>query len=360
MNAERNNSDDRLERLLRQWGNRQAVEQADAPPAVAPRWRGSVVAVIGRWAPLAAAAVLVIAAAGLFSMSRHNDQWVDMASEGEAQPIIAPPTPSEEADSDKDEADKQIALLTAQLAELESARADEQAEYQRLAGETQLLEQQLADADGQVTEETQRLQQLLLDADQQLTDAETEMAALRRQGELEKQELLALVDQANEDAAMQAEAFRQARLRATAAEVAPAPADSAPAVSEAEPATAQPVLSADIVALYLAIAAPGQEGMSAVQAAATNRRLTDRCMTLRQQAEDQTTRRLLDRLEVVLTQLEMLDPDDERAARALVELTKAQQMREMLTEAIGRSGDDERRQFLLEVQLIFRGVDSVA
>lgn len=360
MNAERNNSDDRLERLLRQWGNRQAVEQAGAPPAGAHRWRGSVVAVIGRWAPLAAAAVLVIAAAGLFSMSRHNDQRAGMASEDAAQPVIVPPTPSQEADFDKDEADKQIAMLTVQLAELEFARAGEQAKYQRLAGETQRFKQQLADADRQLTEETQRLEQQLLDADQQLTDAEKEMAALRRQVELEQQELLALVDQANEDAAMQAEAFRQARLPAASLHVAPAPVDSAPDVSEAEPATEQPVLSADIVALYLSIAAPGQEGMLAVQSAATNRGLTDRCMTLRQQTEDQATRHVLDRLEVVLTQLEMLDPDDERAAAALVELTKAQQMREMLTEAVGRSGDDERRQFLLEVQLIFLGVDSVA
>ena len=311
MNAERNNSDERLERMLRQWGAAQATRQASAPPVAAAARAPSVVAVIGRWAPLAAAAVLVIAAAGLYRASlRHDGQEIAESHQAPVSPLTredTAPAPSGQA-GQAGAAEAADAALADMLAELESARNELAMERQHSTDELVGLRQRLADVD-------------------------SEMARMRRMYDLERQERL-----------------RQAGLAEQA--------DSARAGAQNVAMAALP--SADAAALYLAIAAPGQTGMSAVKAAAQARQLAGRCLALRERTEDEYGVRLLDRLEVVFTRLEMLDVTDDRAVAAFAALTRIGQMRELLARAAGQPGNDDRRQFLLEVRLIFQGVDDVA
>jgi len=311
MDAERNNSNGRLERMLREWGAEQAARQAPAPPAVAAAPRRNVVAVIGRWAPLAAAAVLLIAAAGLYRASlRHDGHEMAESDQAPVLPLTredTAPAPSQQADQAR-AAEKADAALADLLAELESAREALMTERQRSTDELAGLRQRLADAD-------------------------SEMARMRRMYDLERQERL-----------------RQASLVGQA--------DSARARAQEMATAALP--SADVATLYLAIAAPGQTGMSAVKAAAQARQLAGRCLALRERTEDEYGVRLLDRLEVVFTRLEMLDVTDDRAVAAFAALTRTGQMRELLAQAAGQPGNDDRRQFLLEVRLIFQAVDDVA
>lgn len=311
MNAERNNSDDRLERMLREWGAEQAARQASAPPVATAARRPSVVAAIGRWAPLAAAAVLVIAAAGLYRASlRHDGQEIAESDQAPVSPLTREdtvPAPSGQADQARTAEAADVALAD-MLAELESAREALVTERQRSTDELAGLRQQLADVD-------------------------SELARIRRMYDLERQERL-----------------RQASLAEQA--------DSARARAQEMATAALP--SADVATLYLAIAAPGQTGMSAVKAAAQARQLAGRCLALRERTEDEYGVRLLDRLEVVFTRLEMLDVTDDRAVAAFAALTRAGQMRELLAQAAGQPGNDDRRRLLLEVRLIFQGVDNVA
>jgi len=227
MDAERNNSDDRLERMLRQRGAEQAASQAPALPVAAAARPPTAVAVIGRWAPLAAAAVLVIAAAGLYRASlRHDGQEIAESDRAPVSPVTredTAPAPSGQAEQ-APAVEAADAALANVLAELESAR------------EALVMERQHS------TEELAGLRQRLADVD-------SEMARMRRMYDLERQERL-----------------RQAALAGQA--------DSARARAQNVAAAAMP--SADVAALYLAISAPGQTGMSAVRAAAQARQLAGR------------------------------------------------------------------------------------
>lgn len=304
MKTERNNKNDSLEGMLRQWGVRQAMEQV--PRQAYGMRRQKMLAMVGRWAPLAAAAVLVMVAGGLFYASgqrNENAGYVQGAAAEDREGHFR----QMPARGDLEKMTAEVVSLSEQLAKLRTT-GDEQ------AAEMEFLEGQLAVAQ------------------QELEAANAVLAEVGKERDVAKQELLA------------------ERVRAEQAES---------ALAEAETAESHPP-TAEMAELYLSLAAPGWSGMSAVQAAAQNRRLSARCGQLRQETEDPEMGYLLDRLEAVLTRLAMLDVRDEHSVAVFASLTRAGQLRGQLVEALAAAGGSEMGQFLLEVQLIFRGVDREA
>jgi peptidoglycan hydrolase CwlO-like protein len=113
-------------------------------------------------------------------------------------------------------------------------------------------------------------------------------------------------------------------------------------------------------AAYLAAAAPTESGLRARQSASKRSRLTQRVTSLRRAEQSQTTIALLDRLEVALARLEMIDPNDPRAVQGFARLVESGQMVQKLDEALTAVNmSDELRNVLAEAKLILAGVDNV-
>jgi len=89
-------------------------------------------------------------------------------------------------------------------------------------------------------------------------------------------------------------------------------------------------------------------------------RLIERCSVVRKAAGDPEMKRLLDRIEALLTRLDMLDPGDGAAMRAFSSALRGSDVRERIEEALaGRSGDPALRAWLFEALLILRGAEVV-
>ncbi|MHC4561308.1 MAG: hypothetical protein ACYS8X_00890 [Planctomycetota bacterium] len=324
MSTQPNNPDDRLERMLRQWGSQQAVEDASAPHAPKPR-RRSVVATIGRWVPLAAAAALVIIAGGLYEASTRQQPAVepvavgmDDGREGEAKlgeledgfaAVDADLTPGRRA-AERGSGYVDIAgdaPTDRDMLALREERNKLAKERDELAGEVDALRGELAHA-------TSQMHQLLSEYDRTLTPAAEPDVPIAGAAAKEDEKAKRLVTGG--------------------------------------------IDAADTVALYLSMAAPGESGVSAVQIAAVNRKLIRRCDVLKERVAGDDQAALFQRLEAVLTQLAMLNADDTESTAAFAAATRAGDLRQQLTESLRRDGSQgDTRMFLLEMQLILQGVD---
>ena len=423
MNDQPNNPPDGLEKLLRQWGARRAVEEAPLPAAPRPQQRG-VLTLTARWAPLAAAAVLLIVAGVLYraSLIEYGAQHMEVAERPspeksllapdadadyrkkrlviepaspasprpvvprrEPPPDVAPPqvpadavapspAPRAEArrreappqgpgdagavarpaareagetrsvteaglkdapdammDEGRDEGDRRSERDKASAGEREDAFARERevlkAQRDKLAVEVTELRRQLAQADGR----TEVLRRDLNRATEAMT-------------KLEQAQQFASLD--------------------TAAEVAPAEALELAADKIPERARKdKPVgvdVAAELVTLYLTTVAPNETGMAGVQAVARNRLLIRRCGELRRRVGETETGRVIERLEVVLTRLALLDVEDASEVEAFAAATRTGSLRAMLAIARQQAEDEQSRLVLLEIQLILLGVDRVA
>jgi hypothetical protein len=115
-----------------------------------------------------------------------------------------------------------------------------------------------------------------------------------------------------------------------------------------------------LVRVYLSTVAPDEAGLSAIQTAVRKRQLLERCHRLQRRFADTERQGLLDRVEVVLTQTEMVAANESRQVVALVLLSRAGALREALAGALAETDDTELREFLFEVQIIMEAVDGVA
>ena len=113
-------------------------------------------------------------------------------------------------------------------------------------------------------------------------------------------------------------------------------------------------------AAYLSAAAPTEHGLRARQSASKRSRMVQRMAALRKADRAQAVAPLLDRLEVVLTQLDMIDCSDPRAAKSFAKLLDKGSLVVKIDDALAAANNPaELRNFLAEAKLILGGAENV-
>ena len=322
MSEQPNNSSDSLERLLGRWGADRAVRESPLPAMPAKRGRRPVVVTLARWAPLAAAAMLFIASAVMFvggPWRQHAGDSVAVTSFDDGAEKKERMAGAAAADADEPtEMDSHYAYE----AELIVVRQERDALAEELA-QLKLAMSVAPSAPAPVAEPEARGRWAARrdSFDAEPAEVDDDAAAL---------ESLGYVDGYVVDGSLR---------------------ESASLLSDDGPT---------LVRMYLSMVAPDDAGLQAVQVAVRKRELIERCHRLQLRLADSEYRGLLDRVEVVLTQTEMVSADDPEQVAGLVSLSRSGSLREALADALAEVDDMELREFLFEVQIIMEAVDGVA
>ena len=368
MNETPDNTDPRLEELLRQWGADEAGAAAreHLAPKTAPGPSWQTVAL--RWAPAAAAAVLFLAAGTLFlTWHIHGASPADGEAGAEAQ-LQAPSMPAAPTAADLQD---DIRKLATENAKLKMERDDLKESLLRADGQrVAVLSGHKAELDkltAQITEQkvtiatavdAARKAQLAAEARQtELTAAtaarDKALADLKASGQEVKRWKDTVADLTR----------REAKLKAEYATAAAAMADANEKVStELAAARKQNELMRERFGkLYLAVGAPGQTGLAARKTTARRMRLAQRGAALRRKCDNDEIKDLLDRLDVALTRLEMLDPADAPAvARFKALVSKAALEARMDRVLAAGPTQPGLAEWLRETRMILAGVDHVS
>ena len=350
--------DERLEHLLRRWGAGEAARQADVSGLSAPEPGAVRAGWVWRWMPLAASIVLVAGAAALFFVGGPSS--LDLAEPAVSRPDPAAETRMEtlEAEAAKLRADlaaagDRLAAMEAELAKTAKVRAD-LAEAKKQLEKT---EEELADAKIQLygKEKFNRpdrnaaaLQAALQKATRDLADERArfraEIARLTKPapgaGKTDK-EIEALVEKRIVEALKKYKVqlavewlAKEKKLDELKKQLAAATRerDKAVAVAKEKVAALRAALEktrtqmanmradekqmvAGLRGVYLSTAAPGKKGYAVLQHAARTRRLLQRCSELRPKLQSAGQRKHFDKIETLLTRLDLLDVHDEAAVK---------------------------------------------
>ncbi len=355
-------ANEKLEPLLRQWGGDEASRTADVPPAPAPPGRaGGALTPVLRWAPLAAAAVLLVAAAWLYVESLRNARLPGPAPIIEEIPIVATRPDQEQIDRLKNQA----AELRRQLAESETRLAA----LAKLPEKLKALEE-LRESDRVLhLAEVKKLNVGLEATTKARDDLGGKVAAAEQRIAALEKEKQALQPAGDELAKVKTQlSDLQKRLAAATEELARSRKEHDAAIAAAKEAnrqadrwnTRQQELILAFQQTYLASAAPGSEGLAARKTAARAREVVGRIPEILPDVRSDSTRQLIHRLEVVLIRLELLDTARVGAENTFLKLLAAGDFPKQIDEALQSGGEPQRvRTWLLEAKLILMGAGHV-
>ena len=358
------NRTDRLERLLQQWGADEAQRSAN-PPAM-PRLDGgqagkaSVARRVLRWAPLAAAAALLAASGAVLyldSTAGPTKGPVAPAISGAAGGLAATqPDDQRVRTLAKESADlrEQLVAANAKVAELSGLTA----EIDKLQGRLEQLRQEHAAKAARLEAATAEARKALKEQADQLDVTKLRITEL----ETARRELQAA-------AAEGAEAKKQAadlKQRLTAAGQELTRRRKAEEAAEAKLAEARQeaqrleLRHREIVdafqRTYLASVAPGQRGLEARKTAVRARQMIQRLASLSGEVRSDQTRQLLDRLEAVLTRLDLMNADRPESGESFSRLVTQGDLERRIDAALAAPGQAEDvKNWLFEAKLILMG-----
>ncbi|MDY7010861.1 MAG: hypothetical protein SVV80_08945 [Planctomycetota bacterium] len=352
MNEKNHEPDERLERMLRRWGVAESARRVGVPPMpeMTPqrRWK----TILLRWGPPAAAAAMLLVAVGLFVITFTGNDT----------------SPAQE---DVENLKAELAQVRTELArarkELETSRENHASELAQLEARfRQEKEKLLGEADRRITALRNNIAQ---------KEARLEQVA----GELDKTlKRLASADAERKRLLKSAQNNERTRIRLAAAvseldrvnrKYRQVLTDSQKVQSELVALKARnKTVFDDFQRAYLSAAAaaggmenPGRRIDLAVrQSAARGAALLERCAELRSLVPTTDTGRLMDRLEVVLTRLELLNPADVSEAEAFASLVRRGGLVREIDAALseGRRSADVRT-WILEARMILEGAENV-
>jgi chromosome segregation protein len=315
-----------------------------------------------RWASLAAAAVVVIGACGLY-LAATNESFAPLARMIGFSGDTLPEQRQEIGRLRKQAADWQTRgeaaeKQAAELADLPRKLADLQARFDaNSASHAETVRKIAADAKARQAEAA-LLGQAKADLETKLHAADEKLAAAA-------QDAKALAETAAEVTKARADlAAVRTRLTAAAAELQRVHTQQQKAESESVTARQQVAAiqarHAEVVAAfqrtYLASTAPGEQGLQARKTAARVRHMIDRCAALSAASGDQSTRALLARLEAVLTRLDLLNPDRPGAGEGFWKLIGRDELQRQIDQALSAGGQSQDvRNWLFEAKLILSG-----
>ena len=358
---------EKVEGVLRRWGAQEAALTTDVAPAPAGPMRqaGAMPAAL-RWAPLAAAAVLLLAAGWLFTASRRGPEPAGPAGpaaliEEVPMPTISTRPTSAPAQEDLDRLNEEKQALQQKLAQAATAvqRAKKaEAALTKLQSDLAAEREKQKQAVQTLSAREKKNQELLT----KLTAAEKRLAALDKErqalqaaaAELPKAKirLSALQTQL----ASATEEARQARKLQAAAVAAAAEAKRGVDLWKARRAE----LDLALQQVYLGAIAPGTEGLAARKAALNARRMLGRVAEVLSDVRSDSTRRLIGRLEVVLVRLGLLNTKRPGAREAFGKLLAGGKLPKQIDEALHAGDESQRvRAWLLEAKLILMGAGDV-
>ncbi len=382
-----------LEALLRRWGAQTAMREANVPPApsfdqealkvqddaavppevssggppaaesqvgeqkssgetfeeadVAPAWspppaaRPKIPLMLSRWLPVAVAAALLLCSLILFFQA--------MAKSGtggqELKDVIA--------DRNQARKDLQEAVIAGEAAKVELA--DQKRSYDDLTLEKTGVQTAL----GEKETEVEKLEQNVVENASLLAKKDTALKAATRDVELGR-ELLAYKEK------QAAGLVKDIDTRRKVVVAAQAELDRLIKINEEGVEASRKVLNemvvmqarraalfADARRVYLAAKAPDEVGLHASQMAARRSAMIAQCPKLRDLATGDAMRSLLDKLEVFLTRLDLIDATSYEEAQSFGALVSTSKIIEEIDEALGMRMDDESlRTWLFEVRLI--------
>ena len=363
------NTDPKLEALLRQWGADQAgrvakTHLATKPPVLPPR-RPAVL----RWVPVAAAAVLLLAAGAVFLASRMDRP--ETGPEAASRDAVTPRPTSSPSDA---AVQAQIRQIIAENEKLRSERNDLKAAMLKVDGKwvtaIKTHQEQIAALQKQAEQDTERLEGSLRDAAGKLKQADLALKARTKEladatGRRDKAvaelkasgqnagRLKARVDQLTQ---------QQVEIRAEYG-VATEALVKANDKLGAELAAAKRLnerTRAEFQRLYLAAGAPGLTGLAARKATARRMRLMARGAALRRQCDDERVKALLDRVDVALTRLDMLDLDNSASVKRFTDAVAASRLATRIDDTLALGVKHPGlKTWLRETRMIFTGVGSV-
>ncbi len=280
---------------------RAGESQAKSPPA------RKTVSKSPRWSLLAGAAALFVAVVSLFVLSLAERERPTV----QAAPKMAP-----------DEMGRLSSELAAARAELDQVRQDLKAAEERLAAEkeaAETLKPKVETLERQLDSQRSALQ-ASVDQRKALETAirRKETALAGAQEDLKaSEEARAMAVRRHEQAAASLERLGR-RLSALSEEMERLRKMNDDAVTSGREARVElarlrartAAMALDIQQAYLTAAAGGEVGMKARQIAARRTRMLQRCAELRRAMTKEQAKQLLDRLEVMLTRLDLLDTND--------------------------------------------------
>jgi hypothetical protein len=354
------NQGDRVERLLQQWGADEA-QRGVKPPAMprldgshaveAPAWRR-----VPRWAPLAAAAVLLAASAVVLYMvalagsgMSPTEKFVGKEPAGRAAPQ---PDAQRFLALQKEAAGlrEQLAAAKAKVAglsgleseiaglrgRLEQLRQEQDAKASQLAGEQKARQEQARQLDAA------RLRVGELEAAQRvLQTASAEAAGAKKEAADLKQRLAAAGDELTR--------------RRKAEEAADAKLAEAREDAQRLELRHREIVDA-FQRTYLASVAPGQRGLDARKTAVRARQMIRRLADLSGQVKNDQTRQLLDRLDAVLTRLDLMNADRPESGESFRRLVAQDDLQRQIDAALAAPGQAEDvKDWLFEAKLILMG-----
>ena len=370
MSEMRDNTDQRLEGLLRQWGADEAGRSARAhlEPSEPPRrlWGP----VLLRWAPSAAAAVLLLAAGTVFLAWRAGrDQPDEAMSPGSAdQAPEAPASPTAE------QVQAQIRKIIAENEKLKSERDGLQGAMDRIAGQHAAALKTLRDDHGalqtQFREQGEKSQlarstaiERAKQAEGQLKVSKAELATVAADRDRARADLKTAGTQAGRLKTRVDELTRregEIRKEYGAAAKALAEANEKAAAELAQARRRNELLRKEFQRLYLAVGAPGQTGLAALKTTLRRMRLIERGTALGRQCDDERLKALLNRVDVALTRLDMLDPGDAGAVKRFTASVGASALAARIDDALALGPDlPGLASYLREAQMILTGVEGV-
>jgi len=362
----------RLEAMLRRWGAEEAARSAEAPPAPGLAPRRPVVALVLRWVPTAAAAAMLVAAAGLYVAARPGGpqaQHAGIIEEVPTRPAM-PPTRSatvptqparpphvDEIDrlndrivalqglvSERDSKLKSLAELPAQVRDLQTQldreRKRHQSDVKEFLASVQAGKKAAADLTTKLTAAEKRIASLEKD-NKSLAPAAAELPKATSQVKDLRARLAAAVGEMERN--------RKGREKA----------DADAAETRRQIALLKARHAATVAAFqrtYLASVAPGEQGLYARKTAVKARRMIERVAAMSAEAEAESTRRLLGRLEVVLTRLELLDPARGGARESFARLLARSGLEKEIDDVLAAGAESPNvRWWLFEASLILMG-----
>ena len=357
------NQIDRIERLLQQWGADEAERNAN-PPAMprldgAQAGRASASRRVLRWAPLAAAAVVLAAGVAMYTGSTFR-QATDASAKAPGQYAATAPPGQPDTRSvrslQKEVADlrEQLAVANAKVAGLSGLAS----EIANLRGRLERLGQEQA-------AEVKRLEATTADERKaRLEQAKQLDAARLRVAELETaQRVLQTASAEGAEAKKQAADLKQRlaaageelTLRRRAEEAAEAKLTDARQDAQRLELRHREIVEA-FQRTYLASVAPGQSGLEARKTAVRARQMIHRLASLSGEVKSDQTRQVLDRLEAVLTRLDLMNANRPDSRESFSRLVTQGDLERQIDAALAAPGQAEDvKNWLFEAKLILMG-----
>ena len=341
---------DALEAMLRTWGHEQACERVELPPLEAGQcekpaayrvwWRRAP----ARWAATAAAVLLGLGV-GFWAGSRPESAY-------------SSPAALESEKNDAQQAHRHEQALTAERQAWHAKQKEILA-----AAETQAREWKKTLAGMKSTQARQTRDLLALRGD--LAKARATLATLEGQENADQDKLAAAQKTlaGTQKSLVETQTALATHKKRSRALLAAAGADRREAISriKAQQQARERAQQRRMLAIYLRTPAGSPIELPAIQQAVRMNRLLDRAKALRASCRSNEGRAMIDRAEVILTQLSLQNPDDVTRVARLAKLVRSSK----LVESLQEQAKDSRTppavaKWMTEVALVLSGVSDVA